>query len=972
MSVSSSPDSQYQTGGSLPSGSSSYVVRQADRDLYAALLKREYCYILNARQMGKSSLRIRTMNALKDQGIACADIELTGIGSQQITASQWYGGIIQELVSGFELIFKRRSWLQAREDLSPVQRLSQFIETVLLVQVKEPIVIFIDEIDSVLGLSFPTDEFFALIRNCYDKRATKPDYQRLTFALLGVAAPSDLIRDKHYAAPFNIGRAIFLNGFQPEESTPLLAGLANHFQYPEAVLQEILYWTGGQPFLTQKLCFMVTQSVRSDDAVDQPFAVLTSILESSTAASERSLVKALVQERIIENWEGQDEPEHLRTIRDRLLRVSNSQKKVLELYLKVLRQGGLPVDDTPETFQLRLSGIVDIQNGQLKVKNPIYAKIFNLDWVHDAIAKVSLVSTAPTKAAIVFTDIESFTAKMIEDEQHVMSLVKRDFAILKQYCQQFDGRLSKSVGDGLLITFETSEAAVQWAIESQKALSNAATRLPAKDILWHRIGIHTGDVFFDGQDVMGTGVNIASRLQRKSPAGGICISQEVYRSVSRHLTVDVVDLGEQEVKGLSEPMRVYQIPPQRMVPRKQRHWWDQWPVAVLAGAIATGAIIGIRTTGLLQPLELLAFDQAMRARPAEEPDDRFVIVTVTEKDVQAQSPDERGGSSLSDRALAELLEKLNQGEPRVIGLDIYREESVDPAFPGLVETLAQNDRFFSICQYGDPGVPPPPEISEERQGFNNVPMDADSVLRRQILAVGESKPCQSLFSLNWVLASRYLADKGITPVPAEYMQFGETPFPGLTSNIGGYQNINASGQQILVNYRATPEIAKKVALSEVLSENFDPKIVQDRIVLIGTVASSFNDHQWITPYSGGWKYREPMAGVEVQTHMTSQLISAVLDGRPLIWSWSEPVEILWIGSWTLLASLIAINLRSRRLLSLYLGGLVMLLGGSCWVFICFGGWIPFVPAALGIAAGGLIVNTYRQTMATRVIRGRSE
>jgi CHASE2 domain-containing sensor protein len=540
---------------------------------------------------------------------------------------------------------------------------------------------------------------------------------------------------------------------------------------------------------------------------------------------------------------------------------------------------------------------------------------------------------------------------MIEDEQHVMSLVKRDFAILKQYCQQFDGKLSKSVGDGLLITFETSEAAVQWAIESQKALSNAATRLPAKDILWHRIGIHTGDVFFDGQDVMGTGVNIASRLQRKSPAGGICISQEVYRSVSRHLTVDVVDLGEQEVKGLSEPMRVYQIPPQRMVPRKQRHWWDQWPVAVLAGAIATGAIIGIRTTGLLQPLELLAFDQAMRARPAEEPDDRFVIVTVTEKDVQAQSPDERGGSSLSDRALAELLEKLNQGEPRVIGLDIYREESVDPAFPGLVETLAQNDRFFSICQYGDPGVPPPPEISEERQGFNNVPMDADSVLRRQILAVGESKPCQSLFSLNWVLASRYLADKGITPVPAEYMQFGETPFPGLTSNIGGYQNINASGQQILVNYRATPEIAKKVTLSEVLSESFDPKIVQDRIVLIGTVASSFNDHQWITPYSGGWKYREPMAGVEVQTHMTSQLISAVLDGRPLIWSWSEPVEILWIGSWTLLASLIAINLRSRRLLSLYLGGLVMLLGGSCWVFICFGGWIPFVPAALGIAAG---------------------
>ena len=109
----------YQPGGSLPPDAPTYVKRQADKDLYQSLLARTYCYILNARQMGKSSLRIRTMRLLEEQGITCADVELSGIGSQQITAPQWYGGMIQELVSGFGLAFKRRSWMQEREDLSP-------------------------------------------------------------------------------------------------------------------------------------------------------------------------------------------------------------------------------------------------------------------------------------------------------------------------------------------------------------------------------------------------------------------------------------------------------------------------------------------------------------------------------------------------------------------------------------------------------------------------------------------------------------------------------------------------------------------------------------------------------------------------------------------------------------------------------------------------------------------------------------
>lgn len=230
----------YQAGGSLAPGAPSYVIRKADNELYNALLAGQYCYVLNSRQMGKSSLRIRTMKKLEAQDVACVEIELSGIGSQEITPQQWYGGIIQELISGFELEISRRSWLRQQEDLSPVQRLGEFIDTVLLAQISRNIVIFIDEIDSVLSLNFATDEFFALIRHCYDKRASKPKYRRLTFALLGVATPSDLIQNEN-STPFNIGRAIELQGFNLHESHALLQGLIERVNNSNAVLKEVLH-----------------------------------------------------------------------------------------------------------------------------------------------------------------------------------------------------------------------------------------------------------------------------------------------------------------------------------------------------------------------------------------------------------------------------------------------------------------------------------------------------------------------------------------------------------------------------------------------------------------------------------------------------------------------------------------------------------------------------------------------------------
>jgi len=251
----------YQVGGSLSNDAPCYVVRKADTDLYDALSKGEFCYVFNSRQMGKSSLRVRVKNRLEKEGnCSCVSIDLSVIGGENITPLQWYKGLASAIWLNLGLMSKvnLKNWWQELEDLAPMQKFSRFLEELLQWKIEEKIVIFIDEIDSVLSLDFPTDDFFALIRFCYNQRAENPVYNRLTFALFGVTTPSDLIGDR-LRTPFNIGKAIALDGFQLHEVNPLIHGLEGKVDNPKAYLNEILSWTNGQPFLTQKLCRLVVE-----------------------------------------------------------------------------------------------------------------------------------------------------------------------------------------------------------------------------------------------------------------------------------------------------------------------------------------------------------------------------------------------------------------------------------------------------------------------------------------------------------------------------------------------------------------------------------------------------------------------------------------------------------------------------------------------------------------------------------------
>jgi CHASE2 domain-containing sensor protein len=843
---------QYQVGGSLSQDHPYYVRRQADADLYQGLSSGQFCYIFNARQMGKSSLMVQVLHQLQQDGVCCGAIDLSRIGSETLTPEQWYKGFVVELWQAFDLFgtVNLKRWWDERSDLSAVQRLGQFIEEILLVDVKSEenprpkLVLFLDEVDSIRGLDFSLNDFFGLIRACYNRRSLKSEYRRLTFALLGVATPSDLMSD-HQRTPFNIGRAIDLCGLYPADAQPLAQGLVGCVHDPSRALQEILMWTGGQPFLIQKVCQLL---------VEHPI--------STQSITDREHIEQLIHKFMIQAWEFQDEPEHLRTIRDRLLNNSHLTGRLLGIYQQILKDEGVEFDGSREQLELLLSGLVINQQGQLVVKNPIYQAVFNLNWVCHHLAQ------------------------------------------LRPYAKSLDAWIASGKGDeSYLLRGQTLQDVLTWTLGKR---------------------LNHEDYQFLGA------------------------SQELAKREAQTALETVEQASQMLATARQRASREVQ---------KRRIGWRWIPGMTLSIAVP---ILLLRGLGLLQELELNLFDQFVRWRPLEPIDRRIVMVAIDEQDIT------QVGHPMPDRVLAQAIQTIQTQKPRVIGLDIYRDLPVEPGHADLVQVFQSTPNLIGIEKVVGNRVAPPPILHEKQQvGFADQVEDADGKMRRALLSVGTENTSQ--YSLAVQLALPYLAAEGLAlkqlDAAGRRFELGKAIFEKFEPNDGGYVNAQAGqSYQILLNFRGTEANFLSVSLRQVLNRQIPPELFRDRIVLIGYTAESIDDRFRI-PYNGGWfNPVQPINGVTLHTNIVSQIISAALDGRPLIRVWAEPSEWLWVLLWSGVGAVMGWSLRSPLKLANGIffasGGLI----GGGYLALLSGWWIPVVPTLLGMwgSAIAIIIVTDKQ------------
>ncbi|MFE1745588.1 CHASE2 domain-containing protein [Coleofasciculus sp. H7-2] len=383
---------------------------------------------------------------------------------------------------------------------------------------------------------------------------------------------------------------------------------------------------------------------------------------------------------------------------------------------------------------------------------------------------------------------------------------------------------------------------------------------------------------------------------------------------------------------------------------------------VLTSVVATSLVVGARQLGILQGQELGAFDQLTRMRPDEGSDNRLLLVEITEGDIQTEK-----GWPISDATIAKALEKLEQYEPRAIGIDIIRDVPVKDGNANLLKILQGSDRIITICQLSDgkeAGFPPPPGISPDQVGFADFVKEPDGWVRRSLLVANPpvpkaplenphlcSNPEEQLTSLDLTLALMYLQAEGIEAEPSDdgNLKIGSTVFKSPDPNAGGYRNADTEGLQMLINYRSANLPAQKITLTDVLKGKIAPALVKDRVVLVGYTAVSVND-DFNTPYSAAQQGTQKMPGVVIHAQVVSQILSAVLDKRPLFWYWNEWGEIGWIWVWSLVGGLVAWRIRRPWLLVIAGGSAIALLFGTCYVLFLQAGWIPLVPPALALVA----------------------
>lgn len=391
-----------------------------------------------------------------------------------------------------------------------------------------------------------------------------------------------------------------------------------------------------------------------------------------------------------------------------------------------------------------------------------------------------------------------------------------------------------------------------------------------------------------------------------------------------------------------------------------------WSAGTRPGIVAIGLILLLRLSGALQLIEWVTFDSFLRLRPSEPIDRRIVIVGIDEADIQRV-----GNYPIPDREIAKLLRTLQKYQPRVIGLDLVKDLPVEPGHAELVATFKEIENLIVVEKVIPASIKPPPGFSPEQIGFIDYLSDDDGKVRRAILGINRPENDKKYaFSLPLRLAETYLKAEGIKLSNGirdrKAMRFGSTELPRFLPNSGGYVRTDDFGIQILLNYRNGGERFRTLSLGEINNieaAKGNSDVLRDtlgnRIVLIGKTAPSIKDFI-NTSAIANLQPPGKIYGVEFHAHVTSQIVSAVLDRRPVFKTWSQGWEYLWIIAWGVLAIYLGRLTQSPLKNLVYVAVSSLGLVGISYAFIVVGWWIPAAPALLVLVVNGAILNTFYQ------------
>ncbi len=371
----------------------------------------------------------------------------------------------------------------------------------------------------------------------------------------------------------------------------------------------------------------------------------------------------------------------------------------------------------------------------------------------------------------------------------------------------------------------------------------------------------------------------------------------------------------------------------------------------------TGAVLTLQWSGALQLLESALLDQWFRLRPAESGESRVVIVTIDEPDISRlkQWP-------MSDATLAKLIQKLKIQQPAFIGLDLYRDLLVEPGHQELLQVYASTPNLIGIEKVlsdgNKPEVASPPVLRERNQvAASDLVLDTDGKVRRHLLSVRDPNGKTSM-TLGLKLALAYLEAQNITPEASgkdsTLIKLGMAEFLPLQENEGGYVRADVGGFQILANFQRLRGGVPKISLTDVLEDRVPANLMRGRIVLIGVVAESLKD-TFYTPYT-----TDPQtlwAGVELHANLTSQILSAALDGRQLLRGVPEPLEWLWVLLWSGVGAGLGWKVQLRWTIVL-IATVSLSLIGSAYLSFLGGWWITTVSPFLAFVSTWILSRGY--------------